>query len=367
MSSSTNRREFLQGKSALRAAADVLDQLGEPAAIEFEAAGDSYLTRIGRRAMACEFEVALNTGQYPGGSLAAVEALDVVDRLESQLSVYRADSEISRLNATAFEQPVEVEPRLFDLLSLGVKLFHDTGGAYDLTAGPLSRAWGFSRRAGRVPSPEELTDAMSRVGADKLALDQAQRTVAFRVLGMEINLGSIGKGHAVDRAAEIMQAHGISHYYIHGGQSSVLARGSRGLYGSSEAASREGWWVGLRHPLRPNQRMGEVRVLNRALATSGSAVQFFLDRGRRYGHILDPRCGQPAEGSLSTTIIAPTAAEADALSTACYVLGRDAAIDYCRSRPDIGLIHISQAAQIGAIDIATSGIAEEDLRWADAP
>ena len=177
---------------------------------------------------------------------------------------------------------------------------------------------------------------MSRVGADKLDLDPQRRTVGFRVPGMEINLGSIGKGYALDRAGEVMQAHGVQHFCIHGGQSSVLARGSRGIFSSAEAAEREGWWIGLRHPLRPNQRMGEVRVLNRALATSGSAVQFFIDRGRRYGHILDPRSGRPAEGSLSTTVLAPLAAEADALSTACYVMGREAALEYCRSRPEIG-------------------------------
>jgi thiamine biosynthesis lipoprotein len=150
---------------------------------------------------------------------------------------------------------------------------------------------------------------------------------------------------------------------LHGGQSSVLARGSRGRFASAEAAGREGWWIGVRHPLRPNQRLAEVRVLNRALATSGSAVQFFVHNGRRYGHIVDPRTGQPAESSLSATVLAPTAAAADAVSTACYVLGREAALDFCRTRPDLGLIHISQGDQPASIDVATCGISEENLRW----
>jgi thiamine biosynthesis lipoprotein len=180
---------------------------------------------------------------------------------------------------------------------------------------------------------------------------------------MEINLGSIGKGYALDRAAEIMVERDIEHSLLHGGQSSVLARGSRGRFSSADVAAREGWWIGLRHPLRPNQRLAEVRVLNRALATSGSAVQFFLHEGRRYGHILDPRTGWPAEGSLSATVLAPTAAMADAVSTACYVLGADAALDFCRTRPEIGLIHISAGAQIGTIEVATSGIADDVLRW----
>ena len=359
----TNRREFLQGKSALETAGEVVEQLVENAPLEPALAGESYLTRVGRRAMACQFEVALNTGQYPHGTAAAVAALDIVDRLEQQMTVFRDDSDISELNAAAFAGPVEVEPRLFEILSLGVRLFHDTQGAYDLTAGPLSRAWGFYRRAGRVPSSDELREAMSRVGTDKLDLDPTQRTVRFRVPEMEINLGSIGKGYALDRAAEVMLEHGIEHYLLHGGQSSVLARGSRGRFSSPEAASREGWWIGIRHPLRPNQRIAEVRVLNQALATSGSAVQFFLHQGRRYGHILDPRTGRPAEGTLSTTVVASTAAEADALSTACYVLGREAALELCSGYPEFGLIHILPGRQTGSIEVVTSGIADEDLRW----
>jgi thiamine biosynthesis lipoprotein len=363
MSRPTNRREFLQGRLALQAAGDAVQRLCEEPLLEAPLSADSYLTRVGRRAMACQFEVLLNAAQYPQGAVAAVEALDLVDRLEQQMTVYRDDSEISELNTAAFERPVEVEPRLFDLLLLGIQLYHNTAGAYDLTAGPLSRVWGFYQRAGRVPSVDELVAARNRVGTDKLEVDEVERAIRFRVPGMEINLGSIGKGYALDRAAEVLAQRGIEHFLLHGGQSSILARGSRGHLGAHEAGQHEGWWIGLRHPLRPNQRMAEVRVLNRALATSGSAVQFFLHQGRRYGHILDPRSGWPAEESLSTTILAPTAAEADALATACYVLGRDAALNLCRARPDIGLIHISRGEQTGAIDVATSGVAEEDLRW----
>jgi thiamine biosynthesis lipoprotein len=363
MSRSTNRREFLQGKSALDAVADLAGPLSEEPPLDAQSSHDSYLTRVGRRAMACQFEVLLNAAQYAHGQAAALQALDLVDRLEQQMSVYRDDSEISELNAAAFDRPVTVEPRLFALLSLGIQLYHDTATAYDVTAGPLSRIWGFYQRAGRVPSDAELSEALARVGTDKLEVDLYAGTIQFRVPHMEINLGSIGKGYALDRAAEVLAGRGIQHHLLHGGQSSLLARGSRGHFPDEEAQSGEGWWIGLRNPLRPNQRMAEVRVVNRALATSGSAVQFFVHQGRRYGHILDPRSGWPAEGSLSTTVLAPTAAEADALSTACYVLGRDAALAFCRGRPEIGLIHISRGEQTATIDVATCGVADEDLRW----
>jgi thiamine biosynthesis lipoprotein len=156
-----------------------------------------------------------------------------------------------------------------------------------------------------------------------------------------------------------MSARGVDHYLLHGGQSSVLARGSRGRSSPAD----HGWWIGVRDPLRPTRRLAEVRVLNRALATSGAAVQFFIHEGRRYGHLLDPRTGRPAESSLSATILAPTAAEADAISTACYVLGKQGALDYCSTRPEIGLIHFSPSAQAGSFEVVTIGIAEDDIRW----
>jgi FAD:protein FMN transferase len=362
----TNRREFLQGKAAVRAAQELVDQLVEEPPLEdgFDAAGgDSYLVRIGRRAMACEFEVLLNAGQYLKGSAAAVEALDLVDRLESQMSVYRSDSEISGLNARAFEEAIEIEPRLFGILERGCEFYRETRGAYDLTSGPLSRVWGFYRRAGRVPSDDELAEAMSRVGTDNLDVDRERRTVRFLTAGMEVNLGSIGKGFALDRCAELMAENGIHHYLLHGGQSSVLARGSRGHFAPGEAAANQGWWIGVRHPERPQQRLVEVRVLNRALSTSGSAVQFFFYEGKRYGHILDPRTGRPAEGTLSATVLASTAADADAISTACYVMGREAALEFCRQRPEVGLIIVSPGSKTGSIQVDTLNIADEDLRW----
>src|SRR5262249_4156409 len=138
--------------------------------------------------------------------------------------------------------------------------------------------------------------------------------------GVEINLGSIGKGYALDRMAELLVAEGIENFLIHGGNSSVLGRGvgqESGVRSQElEETEREtrGWWVGLRHPLVPERRIGEICLRDRALGTSGSGTQFFVHEGKRYGHILDPRTGRPAEGTLSTTVAAPTGAEADALA-----------------------------------------------------
>lgn len=359
----SSRREFLRGKSGIEAAADLVQSLvpSEPNSLADAdpVGGDSYLLRIGRTAMACEFEVMLNVGQYPHGTAAAVEALDLVDRLESQLTVYRSDSEVSQLNRRAADEAVALELGLFALLQYAIELYRQTDRAYDITAGPLSKVWGFFRRAGTVPSQSDLERAHELVGSDKLQLDDSERTVRFLVDGMEINLGSIGKGYALDRSAAVLQGAGIEHFLLHGGQSSVLARGSRGHHDGG----KDGWWLGIRDPWRPTRRLAEIRVRDAALATSGSAVQFFEHEGKRYGHIIDPRTGWPAEGTLSASVIAPTAAAADALSTAAFVLGREAALAFFNSRPELGLVLFSPGPQPGSYEVALSGIADQDLRW----
>ncbi len=306
--------------------------------------------------MACEFEVLLNAGQYSDGAQMAVAALDLVEQLEDQMTVFRPQSEISRLNGTACEQDVEVEPRLFELLRVAKVLHARTAGAYDITSGPLSKTWGFYRRVGKMPSDDDLAETMSKVGSQYLRLDESRLTVRFLNVGMEINLGSIGKGYALDRCAELLEAHGVSDFVVHGGQSSVLARGSRGRAGG------EGWWVGLRNPLRPTEQLGEIRLRNRALGTSGTGTQFFYHEGRRYGHILDPRTGRPGEGMLSTTVLAPTGAEADALSTAFFVMGMEPALAYCQEHEHLSAILIAAGSKTASLDVHTFGLDEGDWK-----
>jgi len=366
MGRESSRRDFLRGKAAARAVADLARQaVSAPGADAWPADADeeAYLVRISRRAMATEFEVFLNAGQHEGGTEAALEALDLVDALEDQMSVFRATSEISRLNRRGADGPVEVEPRLFELLELAIRLHAETDGAFDVTSGPLWRAWGFARRAGRIPSDEELAEAIEHVGSHLVEIDAEHRTVRFRRPGVELNLGSIGKGYALDRCAEMLIDAGVRDFLLHGGQSSVLARGSRKpIRQASPDALPAGWVVGVPDPTRRDRRLAELRLEDRALATSGTQTQYFRHQGRRYGHILDPRTGQPAEGLLSATVVAPNGAEADALSTAFYVMGPDKALDYCQSRPDLGAVLVCPADRPEGLKIRSVGLEEDELR-----
>ena len=332
-----HRRDFLRGRSAAAAAAEISDaaiekRLGESASPESNRAEGRALV-LSRRAMACEFEIRLNISREENDVAAGMAALDLIERLEDQLTVYRDRSEMIEINRRAADEAVAVEARLFELLELCEKIYAETGGAFDPTSAPLSRVWGFNRREGRMPSSDELEEALRRVGWGRVTLDAARRSVRFGDGGVELNVNSIGKGYALDRAGELLGGRGVGSWLLHGGRSTMLARGDN--------ASRDerGWVVGIRDPKRPRRRLFEVRLLNEALSTSGAGTQFFEHRGQRYGHVIDPRTGWPAkEAILQATAIAPTGAEADALSTAFFVLGVEGTASFCECRKDIKAI-----------------------------
>ncbi len=367
MADQPTRREFLTGHGAGRALSETARRaVSEGGSADSHGArwaeggptGCSYVVHVSRAAMAGEFQVFLNAGQYDEGMERALEALDLVGELEARLSVFQSDSEITTINREAADRPVEVEPRLFELLKLAGRIHEATGGAFDLTAGPLWEAWGFARREGRVPSDAQLADVLKRTGWHHVELDERAGTIRFKRRGVGLNLGSIGKGYAVDRCREVLAEGGVDDFLIHGGKSSVLAQGRRLSAAGIESG---GWDVGIRHPLRPDRRLAEIRLRDRALATSGSGVQFFRHQGRRLGHVLDPRTGQPAEGVLSVTVLAPTAAEADALATALYVLGVDGGLDFCRSREDLAAVYVLPARRAGGMEVVRFGL--DDAEW----
>jgi len=333
-----SRRDFLRGKATADALADALhsQQLDQAATTSLFAPRSSLLLSVRRRAMACEFEAQLPAGQEEAVEV-VVEALDLVEALEDQMTVYRDDSEVIRINRRAADGPVLVEPHLFALFQLAERWHRETGGALDITSGPLSEVWGFSRRAGRWPDDDELATALARVGMDQVELDETNRSISFLRPGVSVNLNSIGKGYALDRMADLLAERGVGDFLLHGGRSSVLARG--------DGPAMSGWSIGLRHPLRPDERMAEMWLHDQALATSGSGTQYFSHDGRRYGHLLDPHTGLPAEGVYTATVIAPTAAEADALSTAFYIMGPEAVGRYCASHPQVAALLVCPATE----------------------
>lgn len=315
-------------------------------------ASELTLVRFAHQAMATTFETILPWGTSHADA-AAADAANVIDRIESQLTVYRETSEVSRLNRTAAAAPVPVERHLFDLLTLCERFSKDTSGAFDVTAGPLIKAWGFYRRAGRVPSDVERDAAMACVGMKHVALDTERRSVRFSQRGVEINLGSIGKGYSLDRLAHrLMSRWQIRSALLHCGSSSVLSIGA-------PPNDPKGWLVGLKHPWHPNRRLAMIRLRNRAMATSGATFQHFTYNDRTLGHLLDPRTGRPAEGIAAATAFAPSAAEADALATAFYVLGPASTARYCADHPDVAAALLPDAPDA---ELLTYNLAPADVQ-----
>jgi len=268
--------------------------------------------------MACRFEVTLASEDARHVQAARV-ALDEVDAIEGALTVFRDASELVRVNREASSAPVPVSPGLMALLDRCAVLHAATGGAFDPTSTPLSREWGFLAREGRQPSPEEIEASRARVGMERVALDRDQLTVAFAVPGVELNMGSIGKGWALDRIRAGLQAAGVDRALVSAGGSSFLGWG------------RDAWHVAL----SPGGRqLGDLWLARAALGTSGAGEQHFEVEGRRFGHVIDPRTGLPAQGTLSASVVTADATAADALATALLVGGPELARTWCGEHPE---------------------------------
>jgi FAD:protein FMN transferase len=290
---------------------------------------------IARRAMACEFSL-LIPPVYPNAWAAGETALAVIDDMEDLLTVYRGDSLMSYVNQNAAERPVRVDERLYQLLKQAAELTEQTDGAFDVTAGALIKAWGFFRGPRRVPAEAERQEALARTGMRHVQLNDEERTVHYLMPGLEINLGSIGKGYAIDRAVRrVREEYDVQCLLMQGGLSSLYATGS-------PSEDERGWLVGIQDPFDLGQRIATVRVRNRGMGTSGAAYQFFEAGGRRYGHVLDPRRGEPASELGSVTVLGPDAATADALSTAFFVSGLDKTAQFCQNHPEIAALVVME-------------------------
>ncbi len=320
------------------------------------AAGSQWLESIEQAAMACEFEVLLNQGQYPQGMEIARDALRVVHALEDELSVYRPASDFSNINRFAHQRAIAVRYDVCQLLLVAKEVSRITGRAFDITAGALSEAWGFSRRQGRKPSDEEIASVLANVDSEAVLVDDSSRTVQLAKPGIKLNPGGIGKGYALDRVAAGLVSGGLNDFLIHGGRSSVLAKGHR-YDGRAEPV---GWWIALAHPLRWEEKLGKVRLVNQALGTSGAGKQFFHYQGVRYSHVIDPRTGWPAQGVLSATAICRSGTLADALATAFMVMGVEATRAFCEEHSMFSAIMVSTQPNSSKLVIDRININEGD-------
>jgi thiamine biosynthesis lipoprotein len=281
--------------------------------------------------MATRFEVVLHGDNPTALRAAGEEALDEIERLEGQLSVFRTSSEIAHLNARASRESVRVTPPLFRLLQWARRLHEESGGAFDISIAPLVRCWGFMGGKGRLPTEQQIHEARQCVGMQLVELNAGDLTVRFSREGVMLDLGAIGKGYAIEQAAELLREAGVTSALVHGGTSTVYAMG--------HPPGLDAWRIAITHPETGATTLANsdehqkavhsdaahaaaiVSLKDEAMSVSAIWGKFFLAEGETYGHIIDPRDGRPASRTVLAAVILPSATETDALSTALLTVG----------------------------------------------
>lgn len=263
--------------------------------------------------MATRFELVLYGSDPVRLRAAGEEALGEIERLDARLSLYRADSELSWVNRQAADEAVKVDPRFLKLLQRCADITAHTDGTFDITVAPLMRTWNFVGDTGRKPDSKALEAALEITGMQHVLLDEEHFTVRFDRKGVEMDLGAVGKGYAIERAIGLLRENGITSALLHGGTSTVYAIGMR--------PDGTPWKVAIRDPLRPDEHAKVVDLHDNALSVSAVHGKSFTENGREFGHVIDPRTGQPVQEILTAAVIGPSATECDALSTALLVLG----------------------------------------------
>jgi len=264
----------------------------------------------------------------------ALSQLETVDRL---MSDYDPNSEIGRVNANAFAGPVPVSPSTFAVIDKSLHYSRLTGGAFDITVGPIMDLWRAAAKTHKQPSDLEIAAAREKVGYEKLITDPNARTIRFAVEGMRLDLGAIAKGYAVDLAVEAAQKTGVLGVMVDlGGNIRCSGRPTR---------NKTHWLIGLDDPGQDPDAVGTPPLLvlqlkDTAIATSGDYRRFYMVGGRKVSHIMDRTTASDAKGLTSVTVIAPLAVDADALSTAVTVSGPEKGLALIETIPDTEAILI---------------------------
>jgi thiamine biosynthesis lipoprotein len=283
------------------------------------------MKRFSHEAMATTYELLIVHEDERYAGQAAVAAFDEVDRLERELSRFLENSDVTRINNLPANKPLQLGLDTFECLKIAQRIYAETNGAFDITIGTLLKCW-LNSAGGRLepddgsprnPSPKEIDIARMHTGTNLLQLNEAEHTITLSASPMQIDLGGIGKGYAVDRVAELLRDWSIDVALISGGYSSVLALDA--------PPGKKGWPLTMTNPAGNREILARPSLRDAAL--SGSGVQ-------KGGHIIDPRTAEPIEGRCAAWSSAPDAATADGLSTAFMIMDIDEIEKYCSSHPE---------------------------------
>ena len=277
------------------------------------------LFRYQQIAMGTVVEITLVAEEEGAAQKASLQAFQEIKRIEYLMSPWIESSDVSRINRSAGSDAVKVSPETVEVIKRAQEVSKLSVGGFDITVGPLIQLWRKAREKGTSPEMKEVKETLNLVNFRNLKTHYGGK-VSLTRKGMTIDLGGIAKGYAVDRAFELLKGLGYRNLVVNAG-------GDLRVGGSKPEGP---WSIGIQHPRNPERIMARISVSDTAMATSGDYEKFFLHRGKRYHHILNPKDGFPAEGCQSVTILAKDAATADALATAIFVLGPEKGYALCQ-------------------------------------
>lgn len=310
-----------------------------------------HLFRQVHPAMGTEYTIELYARDQAFADQVMSAAFDEIDRLDALLSNYKATSELSRITREAVAGPVTTDPETFHFLERSYYWSRRSDGAFDITVGPLLRAWGFFFKQGRVPADAELAAIRDRIGWQNVLLNPNERTVAFRDhKAVDLDPGSIGKGFAVDSVVKLLRGFGVTSAFVSAGGST--------LYGIGAAPSLPGWPVDIPDPRHPGVTASTIFLRDSSLSTGACTEKFFIQNGHRYCHIFDPRTMRPVEGVLQSSVISASATDSDALSTVVFV-----------SSPEQSRHLFADMPEVRALIFTTASTAEScvAIHWNGSP
>jgi thiamine biosynthesis lipoprotein len=277
--------------------------------------GPFYNVKVSKFLMGTVVETDVQGPDVATCQKALLFAYQEMSRVENLLSYQIPTSEINRINRGAGIKPVKVSAETFQILKRARGYSEKFNGLFDVTVGALTGRWGFSDNAHKeitVPSDSEIAALLPLVNYKMMILNETDTTVYLEKKGMEIDLGGIAKGYAIDRGVAVLKQSGIQQFSLNGGGD---------IYTSGKKDGIKKWWVGIKHPRHLDSLIARFKLSDYAVATSGDYERFVIIDGKRYHHILDPRSGFPSTQCQSVSILAPTAEEADAIATYVFVLG----------------------------------------------
>jgi len=283
------------------------------------------------------FDITVVASNEKEGNEYLDSAIFEITRIEKLISSWDLNSETSLINKHSGIKPIKVDKELFDLIERSIAISKLTNGAFDISYASMDRIWNYDGSMRKMPSEEEISNSIKKVGYQNISIDKEAQTVFLKLKGMKIGFGAIGKGYAADKAKALLIEKGVKAGIIN-------ASGDLNAWGKQ--ADGSDWMVAITNPLNKNKVFSWLPINDSAIVTSGNYEKFISFDGIRYSHIIDPRTGYPSTGIISTSIMTSNAELADAISTSVFVMGVETGLDFINQLKGVDCIIIDEENKI---------------------